>query len=469
MLLEREQINRYLRHILLPEISGSGQKNLLGSSVSIYGENVNTVTSVIYYLTAAGVGRIGCQLDDFTGSGTLSETLTDLNSDVIFEFKKDTRANFTLFLGSPGFITNKRAVIMQNCAPIGISLYNGFKGGLKFLPNHENLQFFLDMLSHSSRLTSRATLDKDEVLSNSVLGALSAMEVIKFLLGIGERIEDFLYFNLASMEFIRVENLKIEQCLAELCMIKSDECLVGNLAESKVLIVGAGGLGSPAAYALALAGVGTIGLVDYDIVEISNLNRQILHGVSRLGMPKVESAAAFLKNISPNLKINCYNTSLSRENVFEIIGEYDVVIDAVDNFPTRFLLNDACFFADKPLIEAGVIRFDGNFMTILPKQGPCYRCTLANIPSPESTPSCSESGVLGPVPGIMGFIQAAEAVKLLAHQRDIFRDHLLFFDGMFSNFFTIRLNRNSACPLCGTKPTIHELQEYVFKCSDNNK
>jgi molybdopterin/thiamine biosynthesis adenylyltransferase len=239
-----------------------------------------------------------------------------------------------------------------------------------------------------------------------------------------------------------------------------------ELVNKKVLIVGAGGLGSPVAYALAMAGVGTIGLIDYDVVELSNLNRQILHAVSRLGMPKVESAAQFLKQINPALTLNVYNTSLNKDNVAGIINGYDLVVDAVDNFPTRFLLNDACYFVGKPMIDAGVIRFDGTARAILPQQGPCYRCTLPAIPSAKSVPSCSESGVLGPVPGIMGFIQTAEAVKYLLHQGSSLTDRMLYFDGLFAEFITIKMRRNIACPLCGANPVIHELQNYEFRCAD---
>ena len=470
MILEREQINRYLRHILIPEISGPGQKKLLESSVFICGENVTDTAPAIYYLAAAGVGYIGCHFEDSNGIDKLFDNIHDLNEDVTIGLSDGTNSDFRIFLGGPEFIIQKQGLIYTSYVPSVLSLYRGWKGGMQIFKNSDCLHFFLSKLADVQQKMGIEVHDdtvKGGGFSNCVSGALCAMEVIKLLLGIGGSGDDFLYFNLLSMEFLKSGQAELEHMLHELNTLKPVECLDAALGGRKVLIVGTGGLGSPAAYALALAGVGTIGLVDYDTVEISNLNRQILHSMSRIGMPKVESAAIFLKNINPGLTINCYNTSLSKENIFDIIAGYDVVIDAVDNFPTRFLLNDACFFAGKPMIDAGVIRFDGTFRTILPQKGPCYRCTLPDIPSSDSIPSCAESGVLGPIPGIMGFIQSAEAVKLLSGQGDILSDRMIFFDGLFSDFCTIKINRNNTCPLCGADPTIHELQEYAFMCPDD--
>jgi molybdopterin/thiamine biosynthesis adenylyltransferase len=470
VILEREQINRYLRHILIPEISGPGQKKLLESSVFICGENVTDTAPAIYYLAAAGVGHIGCHFEDSTGVDRLFDNIHDLNEDVTIGLSDDSNSDFRIFLGKPEFISKKQEMIYTSFVPSVLSLYRGWKGGMQICKNSDCLHFFLAKLADVQRKLGIEVHDntmKGDIFSNCVSGALCAMEVIKLVLGIGGSVDDFLYFNLLSMEFLKSGETELEHTLHELCTLKPTDCLDAALGDRKVLIVGTGGLGSPAAYALALAGVGTIGLVDYDIVEISNLNRQILHSMSRIGMPKVESAAVFLKSINPGLTINRYNTSLNKENIFDIIAGYDVVIDAVDNFPTRFLLNDACFFAGKPMIDAGVIRFDGTFRTILPQKGPCYRCTLPDIPSSDSIPSCAESGVLGPVPGIMGFIQSAEAVKFLSGQGNILSDRMIFFDGLFSDFCTIKINRNNTCPLCGADPTIHELQEYVFMCPDD--
>ncbi|SDE42563.1 HesA/MoeB/ThiF family protein [Sporomusa acidovorans] len=469
MILEREQINRYLRHILIPEISGPGQKKLLESSVFICGETVNDSAAAVYYLAASGIGHICCHFDEPAGFEGLAAEIHDLNDDVSIECSDGSRSDLRIFLGRPEFISNKQDLICCSRVPSVLAFYRGWKGGMQVAGDGGGLHFLLTKLSDTLaewELASLANATNGEIFSNCVLSALGVMEAIKLLLGIGTVIPDFLYFSLLSMEFAKVGDAELAHKLPELCSLSPEECPEVNLTDRKVLIVGTGGLGSPAAYALALAGVGTIGLVDYDTVEISNLNRQILHSGSRIGMPKVASAALFLKRLNPAIAINCYHTGLNKENVFDTIAGYDVVIDAVDNFPTRFLINDACFFAGKPFIDAGVIRFDGTFRTVLPQQGPCYRCTLPDIPVDGSIPSCAESGVLGPIPGIMGFIQSAEAVKLLTGEGHILSDKMIFFDGLFSEFCTVKLSRNSACPLCGTDPAIRELQEYEFICPD---
>lgn len=470
MILEREQINRYLRHILIPEISGPGQKKLLDSSVFVCGENVNDTAAIIYYLAAAGVGSIGCQFDDSKGFEELWAQIKDLNDDVSMELSDGSNRDVWIFLGRPEFTLKKQELICTGSVPSVISLYRGWRGGMQIIKDSDHSHSFLSKLTgvqQNACNNSHENTKTAEIFSKCVLGALSVLEVIKLALDIGESADELLYLNLLSMEFLKAGEEEQTQMLIELCKQKPEDFQEINVGTGKVLIVGTGGLGSPAAYALALAGIGTIGLVDYDTVDISNLNRQILHSRSRIGTPKVESAAVFLNSINPRLAINCHNTGLSKENVFDIIAGYDVIIDAVDNFPTRFLLNDACFFAGKPMIDAGVLRFDGTFRTILPRQGPCYRCSLPDIPAAGSVPSCAESGVLGPIPGIMGFIQAAEAVKLLSGQGNIFSDKMIFFDGLFSDFCTIKLNRNSKCPLCGSEPAFRELREYGFACPDD--
>lgn len=464
MILEREQINRYLRQILIPEISGPGQKKLLQASVFICGENVSDIAIAVYYLAAAGIGRISYQLEDETGIAALAATIQDLNPDTEISGAGKNNSNARLFLGRPEFILARRELIYGDFVPTVIAIYQSWQGGLYVAKDRGSLDCFLSQLM---------TPGKTEQSPNSTLFAnwlgssLGVLEAIKLLLAIGAS-SDFLVFDMLAMEFSKVEKANIKSVLQTWDNLPIQEELA-QLANKKVLIVGTGGLGSPVAYALALAGVGTIGLVDYDVVELSNLNRQILHAVSRLGIPKVESAARFLKQLKPDITLHVYNTSLNKENVAGIVEGYDLVVDAVDNFPTRFLLNDACYFARKPMIDAGVIRFDGTARTILPQKGPCYRCTLPAIPSAESVPSCSEAGVLGPVPGIMGFIQAAEAVKYLLHQTSSLTDKMLYFDGLFADFVTIKMRRNVACPLCGTEPVIHELQDYEFRCADENE
>ena len=468
MILAKEQINRYLRHIIMPEVSGPGQKKLLESSVFVYGENVSAAAPAIYYLAAAGIGIIHCRFADAAGFDRLAARIRDLNSDVSIGLADGQESGLRIVLGGPEFIKKSKLAFAQFLPSI-LAFYYGWLGGIQVFKAGDNLDVFLANLPELQPMAKGVYSERritGEVLSTCFLGALCALEAIKLILNIGETADEFLTCNLLSMEFSQVGQAALNQTLTGLASVQAAAALSFDLTASKVLIVGTGGLGSPAAYALASAGVGTIGLIDYDAVEISNLNRQILHSGSRIGMPKVESAALFLQDINPQLTINTYHTALSKENIYSILENYDVIIAAVDNFPDRFLLNDACFFMKKPMLDAGVLRFDGTCMSIITPQNHCYRCTLPDIPAGGSTPSCSESGVLGPLPGIMGFLQAAEAVKLLAGQGSSLHDKVLFLDGMFSHFGTIQLSKQSSCRLCGTQPAIHELQEYKFVCSD---
>jgi len=227
-----------------------------------------------------------------------------------------------------------------------------------------------------------------------------------------------------------------------------------KLNSSKVLVIGTGGLGSPIALYLAAMGVGTLGVVDSDNVEISNLQRQIIHGTPAIGQPKVESARDRINQLNPDVRVEVYRTRLSRSNVMDIISGYDVVVDAVDNFPTRFLVNDACFFAGKPLVEAGVLRWEGQIMTILPKEGACYRCLFKEPPLPENVDDPGEAGVLGVIPGIIGTLQALEAVKIILGKGKNLSSRMLIFDGLNSSFREIKVPQNPRCPLCGEEPKI---------------
>lgn len=218
------------------------------------------------------------------------------------------------------------------------------------------------------------------------------------------------------------------------------------LKNSRVLIIGAGGLGSPVAYYLTAAGIGNLGIVDSDVVDLSNLQRQILHRTSSLGVPKVESAVKRLKKINPDVKIETFNTQLSRDNVMEIIQGFDIVVNAVDNFSARYLSNDACVILNKPLIEAGVLCFDGQVMTILPRKGPCYRCIFPSPPNVNTVP-----GILGAVAGVIGVVQATEVIKLILNKGTPLVGKLLIFNGLNMEFITVKTNRNPDCPVCGDK------------------
>ncbi len=233
-----------------------------------------------------------------------------------------------------------------------------------------------------------------------------------------------------------------------------------QLLASRVLIVGAGGLGAPAAMYLAAAGIGTIGIADPDVVERSNLQRQIIHTTDDLGKPKVQSAAETIRSLNPDVTVIPYQTTLHSGNIREIIREYDFILDGTDNFAAKFLINDACVLERKPFCHAGILRFTGQLMTYVPDRGPCYRCIFEAPPPANAVPSCREAGVIGAMAGVIGSMQALEAVKFLTGQGELLTGKMLIFDALTMNWRTVRIPAPSPhCPICGTHPTITELTD----------
>jgi len=485
MILTKEQINRYMRHIIMPEISGRGQKKLLESTALIYGENVKDTSTLIYYLAASGIGHIFCYFEDDNNYEKLFYNIQDLNTDISIKLINEpslkemndavssgnSEGIFRVFIGSIGFIERiTNSLINGNIfIPTIIALKNHWRGILQTFNNTEEFNFFISSLSGKAPVKD----SNDSIISANLLGTLCCIEGVKCCINIGEICNNFLYFDLLSMEFSKGSLYDLNVYLENLTKFEYDNLTQitsngKNLSECKVLIVGTGGLGCPAAFALSLAGIGTIGLVDYDTVEISNLNRQILHSISRIGMPKVKSAEIFLRKINPYINIVTYNTRLNKDNAMEILNSFDIIVSAFDNLSARYLLNDACFFLRKPMVEAGVLRFNGLSTTIIPGEGHCYRCIFPEGPQVGSIPSCAESGVLGPVPGAMGFIEAAEVIKLATGRGNTLKNRLLFFDAIELNFSTAISNKNLNCPLCGEHPSIDTLQEYEFICESNN-
>ncbi|MFH1821945.1 MAG: molybdopterin-synthase adenylyltransferase MoeB [Methanobacteriota archaeon] len=230
-----------------------------------------------------------------------------------------------------------------------------------------------------------------------------------------------------------------------------------KLMASKVLIVGAGGLGSPAALFLAAAGVGKIGIVDGDKVDLSNLQRQVIHSTRTIGRPKTESAKELISALNPEVDIVTYEERFTPKNAFEILKGWDFVVDGSDNFPTKFLINDACVLKGKSFSHAGVLRFVGMITTIVPHKGPCYRCLIKEAPPPGAVPTCQEAGVLGTVPGVVGTLQATEAIKFLIGAGDLLIGRVLYFDALGMKFDQFELRRNPKCPSCGDKPVIKGL------------
>ncbi|MCW5837870.1 MAG: molybdopterin-synthase adenylyltransferase MoeB [Labilithrix sp.] len=247
-----------------------------------------------------------------------------------------------------------------------------------------------------------------------------------------------------------------------------------RLLKSKVLLIGAGGLGSPAGLYLAAAGVGTLGLVDADVVDASNLQRQVLHATSRVGQPKVESAEKVLADLNPDVKVVGYRERLDSSNVERLFADYDVIVDGTDNFPTRYLVNDASVWLGKPVVHGSIFRFDGQLTTFVPDKaasklgidaGPCYRCLYPEPPPPHLAPSCQEAGVLGILPGVIGVLQATEAVKLLLNRGDALVGRLLTYDSLKMKFRELRLRRDPGCPVCGPKPSITSYVDYEGFCA----
>jgi len=238
-----------------------------------------------------------------------------------------------------------------------------------------------------------------------------------------------------------------------------------KLAAAKVFILGAGGLGSPAALYLAAAGVGTIGLADADRVELNNLQRQILHRTADVGILKVESGKRTLEALNPEIKVQIYPQRIDAKNIREIIREYDLVLDGSDNFPTRFLVNDACFFEKKTLISGAILRFDGQLSTFKPHDGgPCYRCLFPEPPPPGLVPSCQEAGILGAVAGVIGLLQANEALKEILGIGQSMVGRFLLFNALSLKFEEVKILKNPKCPLCSENATIKELIEYSLIC-----
>jgi len=234
-----------------------------------------------------------------------------------------------------------------------------------------------------------------------------------------------------------------------------------KLLDGKVLIIGAGGLGSPVALYLAAAGVGTIGIADADVVDLSNLQRQVIHHTTDIGKPKVISAKEKMEAINPDVKVNVYQTWINAENILDIIKDYDFIIDGTDNFAAKFLINDACVMAGKPYSHGGILHFIGQTMTVKPGTSPCYRCVFPAPPPPDSIPSCSQAGVIGVLAGVIGSIQATEAVKFLIGVGELLTGRLLIYDAEGMDFRNVNLKKNSKCPVCGENPSILELKDEI--------
>ena len=237
-----------------------------------------------------------------------------------------------------------------------------------------------------------------------------------------------------------------------------------KMLDARVLLLGAGGLGSPAAYYLAAAGIGNLGIVDFDQVDLSNLQRQIIHSTERIGMLKTESAKKTIQALNPDVNVTLYNEKMDSNNIMSLIKDYDYVVDGSDNFPTRYLVNDACVMKNKTLIHGSIFRFEGQVTVFKPGDGPCYRCLYPEPPPPGMVPNCQEGGVLGVLAGVIGNLQVVEVLKLILGIGKPLVGKLLIYDALNTEFRSLRLRRDANCPICGEKPTIKELVDYEEFC-----
>ena len=299
--------------------------------------------------------------------------------------------------------------------------------------------------------------------SNTVLNETDTISIIPSIAGGIEILEEEVETEKSIYE-AKLSNDEILRYSRHLIMPEVGMKGQKKLKSAKVLMIGAGGLGSPLGMYLSAAGVGTLGIVDFDVVDETNLQRQLLHYSRDVGRPKLESAKEKINNINPNVKVILYETRLTSENAIGIISDYDLVVDGTDNFPTRYLVNDTCVLLGKPSVYGSIFRFEGQVTVFDPRIGPCYRCLYPTPPPPGLVPSCAEGGVIGVLPGIIGSLQALEAIKLIIGEGNPLIGRLLLFDAMKLNFRELKLHKNHDCPVCGDNPSIHELIDYEEFC-----
>lgn len=268
----------------------------------------------------------------------------------------------------------------------------------------------------------------------------------------------------AALADVSLSNEEVQRYSRHLIMPEVGMAGQKKLKASSVLLIGAGGLGSPLAMYLAAAGIGRIGLVDYDIVDYTNLQRQVIHGTKDVGRPKLDSAKERILDINPHVQVDTFNEPLTSANALEIFAPYDVIIDGTDNFPTRYLTNDACVLLGKPNVYGSIFRFEGQLSVFYAEEGPCYRCLYPEPPPPGLVPSCAEGGVLGILPGTVGAMQATEAIKLLLGIGESMIGRLVLYDALNMEFTEVNLRKNPNCPICGENPTVTELIDYEQFC-----
>ncbi len=473
-LTDANQIKRYLRHIIMPDIGGCGQKKLLDTRMLISAADVESCDLLLRYLTAIGIGHIHCYFESKDGWEDALKALNDLNPDVTIKLADDffADADLTIIIGNSDYATQTAAQLINSSSPqispTFISVNSAWQGCFGLCQNRNELSVFLNDIEQKGFSEQNDCNDKHFssqlglLLSSCFVGTLLAIEAVKSRLKIGVPLTDIFYFDLINHSFDNHFSTS-DQVFVDFDLSSSEIEFKNKLAEANILTIGAGGLGCLANLVLAKAGVKKLSLIDFDHVEISNLNRQILHTTSSIGQKKVESAKRSLKAMNPELQVTTFSSAFAKENAREIIKKHDLVIDGLDNLPTRYLLNDACYFEKKPLVEAGALAFYGQVTTIVPNDGPCFRCLFPETNN-QTAGSCSETGVLGPVPGVMGVLEAIEAIKLIIGIPATLKGSLLMIDVLETSFDRFTFRKDEDCPLCGKHPTIHDLGDFTFVC-----
>ena len=485
--LKPEEVQRFLRQIIMPQISGGGQQRLLTSHVMVWAPGLAWVDLALAYLAAVGFGRVTCLMAHVPAANDpLMTHFQEIHPAVRWQMKP---LNTTEIKESPHLMLRVGpAAFLKETQPLWQQQVSRWtspspetageketRACLTVMLEEWKGQLFWETPSPVEGYISKTeeekstTLTLGMTLSALFAGTQAVVELVKKRLHIGKQLTEIFRYDLETMAFWEgpdegwkgagVEgsegDLPPEKTDAEKAAVSrdddqhqqrlSDEAWHQRLAGGRVLVVGSGGLGSPAAYALARAGVGTLGLVDDDTVDLSNLNRQILHATPRLGMPKVTSAAQTLRHINQQMTLQTHYQRFSEENADRLLEQYDLVVDGLDNLPSRYVLNEAAVKAGKPYVQAGVLAFYGQSTTVVPGKGPCYACLFPPEDSGGRGPTCEETGVLGPVPGVMGVLEAIEAIRLLAQQPPLRMGKLLMVDVLETEFTVIHLERDENC------------------------
>ncbi len=457
--LTPQQAQRYMRQIIMPEISGRGQETLLETHVILYMPSVEWGEMMLAYLAAVGVGHVTCVLDDIESGDGIIKHVQDLNPEM--ELKKipvgepeiyptENTQDAFIVIGPTEYIETHRRIINESSrATVKV---------MESEPENQATAVFVEVKPWQGRIQTRnysqvsthtqtnhsRKVSIGEGLSASFGGIMAVIELVKLRLGIGQQLMKPFNYDLMSMTFNHPD--KTNKGLNYM----KENTLRQGLAKGKVLLVGSGGLGSPAAFALAKAGIGTLGLVDHDQVDLSNLNRQILHTTSRIGLPKVESGAKTLRMLNPKMTVHTYQERMTEKNVDNLLQAYDLLLDGLDNLPSRYVANQAAVVAGKPFFQAGVLTFYGQSTSILPGDGPCYECIFPQSEDSGNAPTCEETGVLGAVPGLMGIIQAVEIIKQLCGLKPSLHNKYLMVDTLETEFTTIEFTQRLGCAICSS-------------------